>query len=55
MFIGLNPLPLNISTVDYLIMHTVCPPAKFHDISMHYEHIFWLAETGLVPPAPHAI
>jgi len=28
-------------------------PAEFHDISMHYEHIFWLAEADLVPPAAH--
>ena len=25
------------ATVEQLIMHTVCPSAKFHDISMHYE------------------
>jgi len=55
MFIGPNTLPWYISTVDYLIMHTVCPPAKFHDISMHYEHIFWLAEADLVPLAAHAV
>jgi len=26
----------------HLIIHAVCPSTKFHDISMHYEPVFWL-------------